>query len=480
MISRLLLRPLLMVLLAVTLLPSIVAAQDDDPSATPEGTPEATPVASPVASPVGIAQIGSPTPVEPTLEPDLAPSGTPMAAHVMEGVYPGPNAIALVKVADGLESPRVVAAAHDGTGRVFIGQRYGTVRVLTKEGDLLPEPFIDISPLVQSNHQDSGLLGLAFHPDYETNGFFYIAYTDINVNGAVVLAQYQVSPDDPNRADPASAQDILKISHPTPILNGGTIQFGPDGYLYLSVGNGAFFGVHDIFTAQQLDNHLGKILRLEITNENGVAGYRVPANNPYNMSYTYWNAQHVWALGLRNPWGFFFDPETGDMYIPDTGEASWEEINFIPAGSRGGQNFGWPIWEGMHCVNFYTNGACAETGVPPVAEYPHGDYGCAIVGIGVYRGASASFIDGFFLAADYCTGKIWGLSRDAGGGWVFQELLDAYLLIPGGGMGEDGEVYVLSCDCGLGPGKPENNPGTIWKVESASAIPEGTEVAPLN
>ncbi|CAN5868388.1 PQQ-dependent sugar dehydrogenase [soil metagenome] len=381
---------------------------------------------------------------------------------------------------DGFDSPRVVAAAHDGTGRLFIGERYGTIRVVTAEGDLLPEPFLDISGLVLSAHQDSGLIGIAFHPDYETNGFFYATFTDINVNGAIVLAQFTVSPDNPNVADRGTMQEIMKTSHPTPILNGGTIHFGPDGYLYMSIGNGAFFGVHDLFTAQEMDNHLGKILRLDITNEEGGAGYRIPPDNPYNMSYTYWNAQHVWAMGLRNSWGFSFDPVTGDMYIPDTGEANWEEINFIPAGSPGGQNFGWPIWEGMHCVNFYTTGSCAQTGIPPVAEYPHGDYGCAVVGLGVYRGSTASFIDGFYLAADYCTGKIWGLSRDPAGGWIFQELLDVFLLVPGGGNGEDGELYVLSCNCGLGPGKESGNPGRLWRVDSVAHTPEGVEIAPID
>jgi hypothetical protein len=236
--------------------------------------------------------------------------------------------------------------------------------------------------------------------------------------------------------------------------------------------------VHDVFTAQEMDQSLGKILRINIVNDDAGTYYTIPPDNPYNASYTYAAAPVTWALGLRNPWSWQFDHETGDMYITDVGEMAWEEINFIPASSNGGQNFGWPLWEGAHCVNFLTTGACPEMGVLPVAEYPHVGYGCAVAGLGVYRGDDIPFLEGFFLAADYCSGKILGLSRDSVGQWQLQELADLYLLLLGGGAGEDGEIYALSCDCGLGPGKAENNPGTVWKVVSTANIPEGAEVAP--
>ncbi|MEZ4532019.1 MAG: PQQ-dependent sugar dehydrogenase [Thermomicrobiales bacterium] len=224
----------------------------------------------------------------PTQIPDGPPEGTPLPAHiVLTGLYPGQGSVTLVKVADGLESPRVITPAFDGTGRLFIGERYGERADPDGRGELLPEPFIDIGPIVVSVHQDQGLLGIAFHPDYETNGLFYPAYTDYNVNAVSVVSQYRVSADDPNKADPDHAVDIIKIPHPTPILNGGTIHFGPnDGYLYIGSGNGAFFGVHDLFTAQEMDQSLGKILRINIVNDENGTYYTIPPDNPYNASYT--------------------------------------------------------------------------------------------------------------------------------------------------------------------------------------------------
>jgi glucose/arabinose dehydrogenase len=459
-------------LLAISLLLGTItpiAAQD------PEATPEATPVASPVAE-------GTPIPVEepPVRTEDMAPEGTPLAAQPSIGGYPGPNSISLMMVTDQVLSPRVIVSSNDGTGRLFIGERHGKIKILTPEGEVLPEPFLDLGRMVLTGHQDQGLIGIAFHPDYAENGLFYVAFTEFNTNGALAIVQLEVSPDDPNRAVMGSLQDIIKIAHPTTILNGGTIHFGPDGYLYIASGNGAFFGVHDIFSAQTFDNHLGKILRLGIENVDGVASYFIPPDNPYNMSFAYWNAQHVWALGLRNPWQFSFDPETGDMYVPDVGEMTWEEINFIPAGSKGGQNFGWPIWEGMHCFNFYTTGSCAQTGTPPIATYLHGEEGCAVTGIGVYRGTTVPFLNGMYLSGDYCVGKIRALYRDSSGAWQFEELLNTTLLITGGGQDDNGELYVMSCECGFGEGVEGENPGVIWRVVAAGQAPEGSVLAPLD
>lgn len=471
-------RHVVMVVVSLVLaigMPILSIAQEADPDATPAASPVASPVASPAPEATPIAVDEPPVRTE-----DMAPPGTPAAAQPTIGGFPGPDSISLVLVTDQVSSPRVIVSSHDGTGRLFIGERYGTIRILTPEGEILPEPFLDIGHRVLDGHQDQGLVGIAFHPDYETNGLFYVAYTEFNTNGALAIVQLQVSEDDPNVADPRTLQDIIKIAHPTTILNGGTIHFGPDGYLYIASGNGSFFGIHDIFSAQQFDNHLGKILRLGIENVDGIARYTIPPDNPYNMSFAYWNAQHVWAIGLRNPWQFSFDPLTGDMYIPDVGEATWEEINFIPAGSQGGQNFGWPIWEGMHCFNFYTTGSCAQTGTPPVAEYAHGEEGCAVTGIGVYRGDTVPFLEGIYLSADYCVGKIRGLSRDSSGAWQFQELLDTTLLITGGGHDDNGELYVMSCECGFGEGVPGENPGAIWRVVAAGQEPEGAVLAPLD
>jgi glucose/arabinose dehydrogenase len=434
--------------------------QDGDEPATPEA---ATPAAA------------TPEP-EPTAV-DIQREGAEAVALPTIGEFPGPNSIELVKVADGLDSPRVIVSAHDGTGRLFIGEQEGLIKILTADGELLPEPFLDMRYLVASNHQEQGILGIAFHPDYETNGLFYVSYTDVFVNGTVVVAQFKVSEDDPNRASTDGIRDILKTPHPTPDNNGGTIHFGPDGYLYVSIGNAGFYGIHDVFSAQVFDTHLGKMLRLRVGFEEGPT-YESPQDNPYNATYEYWHAQHVWAIGLRNPWQWAFDPETGDMFIPDVGEGGWEEINYVPAGSRGGQNFGWPMWEATHCVNAATTGACPDFGTLPVAEYPHGDQGCAVVGLAVYRG-ELSALAGSFLAGDFCSGKIWGLGRDGNGQWVFQELLDTTLMLAGGGNDDDGDVYVISCECGGGAWNPDPEPGAIWKVIPPGSAPEGSELAPV-
>jgi glucose/arabinose dehydrogenase len=480
-------RVLLLTLLVVTLVAgwsqrSVIGQDSTDgtPAASPEAatplaaTPEAgTPVA---ASPVAATPIAGTPQAEPT-PVDIQREGAEQVVQPTTGAFPGPNSIQLLKVADGLESPRVIVSAHDGTGRLFIGEQAGLIKILTPEGELLPEPFLDMRYLVASNHQEQGILGMAFHPEYETNGLFYVSYTDIFVNGTVVVAQFQVSPDDPNRASTEGIRDILKTPHPTPDLNGGTIHFGPDGFLYVSIGNAGFYGIHDVFSAQTFDSHLGKMLRLQVGFEDGPT-YEIPHGNPFLATYEYWHAQHIWSIGLRNAWQWAFDPDTGDMYIPDVGESGWEEINYVPASSTGGQNFGWPLWEGTHCVNATSTGACPALGTLPVAQYPHGDQGCAVVGLAVYRGA-ISPLDGSFLVGDYCSGKIWSLHFTPDQGWVFQELLDTSLMLAGGGNDDDGEVYVISCECGGGAWSTDPEPGAIWKVILPGEEPEGAEVAPL-
>jgi glucose/arabinose dehydrogenase len=444
----------------------------DDSNATPAATPEATPGAATPAAATPVAE-----PESDSSQVDIQREGWESVALPTIGEFPGPNSIELVKVAEGLESPRVIVSARDGTGRLFIGEQAGTIRILTADGELLPEPFLDMEYLVASGHQEQGILGIAFHPEYEQNGLFYVSYTDIFVNGTLVVAQMKVSADDPNRATTEGIRDILKIPHPSADVNAGTIHFGPDGYLYVAVGNAGFYGIHDVFSAQTFDTHLGKILRVQVGFEEGPT-YEIPYGNPYDVTYEYWDAQHVWALGLRNAWQWAFDPGTGDMYIPDVGESGWEEINFIPGGSTGGHNFGWPMWEGTHCVNSVTNGACPNAGTLPVAQYAHEVSGCAVVGLAVYRGSIAA-LDGMFLAGDYCSGKIWGLSRNEAGAWVFQELLDTTLMLAAGGNNETGEVYVLSCECGGGAWSDAPEPGVVWKVVLPGTAPEGAELAPV-
>ena len=265
--------------------------------------------------------------------------------------------IQLEQVAFGFTSPVTVTNADDGSGRLFIVQQPGQVLILIN-GTILPTPFLDISDLVSCCGEQS-LLGLAFHPDYANNGFFYVDYTD-NA-GNTVVARYTVSAKDPNVGDPDSAYAILTQAQPFPNHNGGQITFGPDGYLYIALGDGGSGGDPQE-NGQNLQTWLGKILRVDI-NSDGFPGdpnrnYAVPPDNPFVGDP---NAlDEIWAYGVRNPWRFSFDRETGDLFIADVGQNSWEEIDFQPAASTGGENYGWDVLEGMHCFEDDPPGSCNQ------------------------------------------------------------------------------------------------------------------------
>ena len=410
------------------------------------------------------------------------------------GDLPGEPSIELVKVADGLIDPINVASAHDGSGRLFILERTGTVRIL-QDGQVLEEPFLDISSEVKIDFLEQGLLGLAFHPDYENNGRFFVFYADYRTQGDHFVVEYSVSDDDPNAADPESAEVLLSIEDPYVNHNGGTMHFGPDGYLYITIGDGGLAG-DPYDNAQDLDNMLGKILRLDVDVEG--QPYGIPPENPFAQTggvkqssvaneaaqtgeYYPEAEREIWVYGLRNAWQFSFDPANGDMYVADVGQVAWEEINYIPADevTNGGHNFGWDFMEASHCYP-PDDEPCAEVGVPPVAEYAHGDPGCSITGIGVYRGSMSQNLDGIYFSSDFCSGKVWGLQQDDGGTWQFQELLDTELLVTGAGQSEDGELYVAACNCQFSRDyDPFENPnGTIWQIVSSDQVPEGAETAP--
>jgi glucose/arabinose dehydrogenase/uncharacterized cupredoxin-like copper-binding protein len=419
---------------------------------------------------------------------------TAEGAAMVEGVavpggsLPGNPAIELVKVAEGLADPVNVAAPNDGSGRLFIVERIGRIRIV-QDGELLEEPFLDISELVKIDFLEQGLLGLAFHPDYAQNGRFFVYYTDWRTNGDVFLAEYHVS-GDANIADPESARVLLTHDHPYVNHNGGTIHFGPDGYLYVAIGDGGLAG-DPYRNAQDLSNLLGKILRIDVNVEGNLA-YRIPDDNPFpgqvlqsevardmaqDGSYLPDARPEIWAYGLRNPWQFSFDSSTGDLYVADVGQNMWEEINFQAAGSEGGWNYGWPMMEGAHC--YLDDGECGSPGVLPVAEYDHSNEDCSITGIGVYRGAVSTSLDGIYFTADYCTGRFWGLGPDEGGAWAFAELLDTELQISGAGADEAGELYVTACTCESERDyDPLENPGgTVWRLVAADQVPESAETA---
>jgi glucose/arabinose dehydrogenase len=337
--------------------------------------------------------------------------------------------IALQQVITGLSKPVHLTHAGDRSGRLFIVEQRGSIRVV-RGGKLVPTPFLDISPLVRSGGEQ-GLFSVAFHPRYGTNGLFYVNYTDRA--GHTVVARYAVSAN-PDRADAATALLVLTIKQPYANHNGGQLQFGPDGYLYIGMGDGGSAGdPHG--HAQNPNSLLGKMLRIDVN----VPPYAVPKTNPFVGPGP--PLDEIWALGLRNPWRFSFDRQSGDLYIADVGQNSWEEVDVQPAGSRGGENYGWNIMEGAEC--FSPPSGCPRAGLTmPVATYGTGE-NCSITGGYVYRGTQVPALVGTYIFGDYCSGRIWGLRKSDRGEWVMRELLDTRLSITSFGEDEAGELYVV-------------------------------------
>ena len=354
-------------------------------------------------------------------------------------------------VVGGLASPVGITHAGDGSGRLFIVLQGG--RIVIFDGvQLLSPPFLDISSLV-SFGGERGLLALAFHPDYAHNGHFYVNYT--NTAGHTVIARYSVS-GDPNLADPGSAKILLTVSQPYANHNGGQLQFGPDGYLYIGLGDGGSGGDPGN-RAQDLSVLLGKILRIDVDVVDDMhESYYIPLDNPFAGNPA--ALEEIWAWGLRNPWRFSFDRSTGDLFIGDVGQNSWEEVDFQPAASAGGENYGWRLMEGNSCYNPPTN--CNNpTLALPILVYGHG-VGCSITGGYRYRGSKNPDLFGLFLYGDYCSGRIWGAQEDGQGGWNTTVLLDTAYSISTFGEDESGEIYFTDLS---------STNGTIYQVVEPTA-----------
>ncbi len=374
----------------------------------------------------------------PTLEPTGTPTTPPMAtATPLSPVA----AIALEPViTEGLSQPTFLTHAFDE--RLFVVEQAGLIRII-ENGQLLETPFLDITGRVGSLSSEQGLLGLAFHPNYSTQGAtgegqFYVNYTDLG--GDTHLARFSVMPDDPYRADPGSEVQYLFVDQPFPNHNGGMVAFGPDGYLYVGLGDGG--SANDPLNAGQ-DRMilLGKMLRLDVNST--ADAYAIPESNPFADATD--ALPEIWAYGVRNPWRFSFDRTTGDLYIADVGQNQWEEVNFQPAASAGGENYGWRIMEGMHCFQAET---CDQSGlVLPIFEYAHAEGGCSITGGYVYRGALHPELTGNYFVADYCMGNIWRLFPQDGR-WLADLVLDSDLIISSFGEDVNGEVYVLNYGAG--------------------------------
>ena len=316
-----------------------------------------------------------------------------------------PLAIRLQEVASGLDAP-IFLTAPPGDSRLFILERPGRIRVL-QNGNLLATPFLDIRPLTTTSGE-RGLLSLAFHPQYASNGYFFIYYT--NLAGDIVIERRQVSAGNANVADPLSALTILTIPHPTFSTHyGGLLSFGPDGYLTAGTGDGGSAG-DPPGNAQNTNVLLGKLLRLDVNASTVAQPYAIPPGNPF--AGTPGGRAEIWAYGLRNPWRYAFDVPAQLLYIADVGQANWEEVDVRPVG-QAGNNYGWNIMEGLHC---YNSASCNQAGlVLPAIEYGHDTAGgCSITGGYVYRGTALPELAGQYLYSDYCSGWLKSFSYGNG------------------------------------------------------------------
>jgi glucose/arabinose dehydrogenase len=343
--------------------------------------------------------------------------------------------IGLELVAEGFAEPLFVTDANDDSGRLFVVEKGGTIRILDG-GAAVETPFLDITDRVGSSGYEQGLLGLAFAPDYASSGLFYVNYTD--QAGNTVVSRFSVT-DNPDMANAGSETLVLRQEQPYPNHNGGIMLFGPDNYLYIGFGDGGSGG-DPMGNAQRLDTWLGKILRIEVDPTQVPEGepYGIPEDNPFVNEEG--ALPEIWAYGLRNPWRFSFDLETGDMWIGDVGQGDIEELDLLPISLEPGQNLGWNITEGTAC---YLESGCDTSGfLLPVLEYIHEEGSCSVTGGYVYRGKDIPDLVGTYLFADYCSGLLWGGGQDANGDWVMSAPISTEMSISSFGEDDAGNLYV--------------------------------------
>ncbi len=360
----------------------------------------------------------------PQTNPNNAPATVvPTAALSNASQFPNAPSYHWTPVIANMASPVDIQFPDDGSGRMFIIEQEGRIRII-ENGQMLDPPVLDIIPKVDSQGNEQGLLGLAFHPNFKQNPYFYVNYDD--VNGNTVIARFTLNG---NIADPASEKDLLHIQQPFANHNGGEMVFGPDGYLYMGLGDGGSQGDPN-GNGQNKNVLLGKILRIDVDHGDP---YSIPANNPFANG---GGKPEIWEYGLRNPWRFSFDIPTGNLYIADVGQDTWEEVDVVSA-TAGGLNFGWNYYEGMHP---YAGQPPAGVNFTfPVTEYSHAEGGCAIIGGYVYRGAMKEW-QGVYFYGDDCSGKIWGLIH-SNNGWQSQLLYETGANITTFGQDSSGEIY---------------------------------------
>lgn len=400
----------------------------------------------------------------------LGAAWNPAPAAAQDVVWP---TIELQVYASGLSLPTSITFADDNSGSIYITEAFGTIQII--RNGVLQGEFLDISDRVLGGGE-RGLLGLAFPPSYASKGYFYVYYT--RSDGDIVVSRFHTLPGQ-TIGDKNSEENILTIEHSQfNNHNGGQLAFGPDDYLYIATGDGGGGG-DTLGNGQNLESLLGKILRIDVENiasanqfssfipqqtgefvvylpavfltsppQQTPAAYNIPPDNPFIDNPG--AAPEIWSYGLRNPWRFSFDRQTGDFFIADVGQGAYEEVNFQPAGSSGGENYGWPVMEGPVC---YNASSCDEIGILPVTSYSHASQpdACSVTGGYVYRGSEYAPLQGFYLFGDFCSGQIWGLVND--GAWQAKILLDTTILISSFGEDQQGNIYAA-----------DYSDGTIYKI----------------
>jgi glucose/arabinose dehydrogenase len=424
------------VLVLLSLLLTGCAGTNSGPTPTPPlvNTPRPSPTPAVAEIPTEAQAEPDPTATEraETVEPETAepePTVTQPAAPESVKVFPDTSGYRWAPHLAGLNRPTDLTAPNDGSGRIFVLEQPGVIRI-ARDGELLPEPFMDIRARVGDQANEQGLLGLAFHPEYADNGFFFTNYTD--TSGTSIISQWQVS-SDPDRGDPDSEQILMRVQQPYGNHNGGGVKFGPDGYLYLSLGDGGSGGDPQNH-GQTVTTLLGTLLRIDPDLR---GGYTIPEDNPFLNGE---GQPEIWAYGLRNPWRFTFDDVTGDLYIADVGQNAIEEINFTAAGTPGGLNFGWNYKEGTQ--PFRGEPPAGLELVDPVYEYTHSE-GCSVTGGHVVRAEHLPEWNGIYLYGDYCNGRVWGLLQGEQG-WQSQLLFTTGVNISAFGKDEVGDIYLLA------------------------------------
>ncbi len=349
----------------------------------------------------------------------------------------GTQTFNLTTFASGIQHP--VCIANAGDSRLFVIDQAGYIDIVDSLGNVNPQPFFDIHGRVKYAGEE-GLLGIAFHPQYATNGYFYVNY--VGIGDSTHISRFKVKTGNPNEADTLSEFKLMTISQPFTNHKGGNLCFGPDGYLYIGLGDGGGGNAGDPGNrAQNLMDYHGKMLRIDVNNG---TPYAIPATNPYSSSLSVYN--EIWASGLRNPWRFSFDKLTGDLWIGDVGQSTSEELDLQPASSIGGENYGWRCYEGNLLYND-TGCVSANSYTFPIFTYPHNPE-CAVIGGYVYRGATTSPYYGYYFFADYCSDRIWALHK-VSGSWVE----DTIGIFPGNnfstfGLDNKGQLYIAGLASG--------------------------------